>query len=137
MRNAAADVFEFDALIQNPDRTYNNPNLLTSGDTIMVLDHDLAFSFIRDILPSPAPWALDRQGYLANHVFYRQLKSKAIDLSAFIARLIELSGGALDAIFADVPPEWNNEDAQKIRQHIDAVRDHATEFAEQVRRFLA
>jgi hypothetical protein len=137
MRGAAADIFAFDALIQNPDRRYNNPNLLTSGDAIMVIDHDLAFSFILDILPSSSPWALDRQGYLADHVFYRQLNSKAIDISGFIARLNELSGGVLDDIFADVPPEWNNEDALKIRQHIDAVRDHAAEFAEQIRRFLA
>ncbi|HEX4031725.1 MAG TPA: HipA family kinase [Terracidiphilus sp.] len=138
MRGLAVNVFAFDALLQNPDRTYGNPNLLTSGDAIMIIDHELAFSFLRDISPSTAPWVLDRQPYLENHVFYRQLKSKTIDLTGFTARLRALSETVLDEIFADVPPEWNNEeDGLKIREHLLAIRNHAEDFAEQIRRFLA
>jgi len=137
MRGAAIDIFAFDALTQNPDRMHGNPNLLTSGDTIMVFDHEIAFSFVRDILPSPKPWELDRQGYLINHVFYRQLKAQRVDLTRFTANLNALSEAVLEEVFADVPQEWNNGDGPKITQHLFAVREHAEEFADEVRRFLA
>jgi hypothetical protein len=99
----AVDNFAFDALLQNPDRRHDHPNLLTSGDARMVLDHQAAFSFVRDILPIPAPWTLDRQEFLADHVFYRQLESKLIDLTRFVAKLREVSNAILDQAFADVP----------------------------------
>lgn len=137
MSRAAAHLFAFDALLQNPDRRHINPNLLTSGDSMMVLDHELAFSFILDILPSSEPWRLEGQRYLEEHVFYRQLKSKVVDLGEFSAKLNGLSGSVLEEIFADIPSEWNNEEVPKICQHLQSVRSHAEEFAEQIRRFLA
>jgi hypothetical protein len=103
----------------------------------MVFDHEVAFSFVRDILPSPEPWKLDRQRYLADHVFYRNLKTQRVDLSRFSENLGLLSNGTLEEIFADVPPEWNNGDESRISQHLLAVREHAEEFAEEIRRFLA
>jgi hypothetical protein len=137
MQEAAVDLFAFDALLQNPDRRNSNPNLLAGGDTIMIFDHEIAFSFLLDLFPSLTPWNLDRQGYLTDHVFYRQLKAQKIDLTRFTAKLDGLSGTVLEEIFADVPQEWNNENGPKISQHLLTVRDHSEEFAEQIRRFLA
>jgi hypothetical protein len=132
----AVNIFAFDALVQNPDRRFDNPNLLVNGDNVLIFDHEIAFSFLFDILPSPTPWLLDHQQYLTNHVFYHQLKSQDIDLTDFTSCLTGLSDDVLDGIFAEVPPEWNNEDSPKIGQHLGAMRDHAEEFAEEVRRFL-
>jgi hypothetical protein len=103
----------------------------------MVFDHELAFSFVRDIFPSPEPWKLDRQRYLVEHVFYSGLKSQQIDLEGFTSNLLSLSDIALDELFEGMPPEWNNGNGPKISQHLLAVRDHAEEFAEEIRRFLA
>ena len=136
MWDAAVNVFAFDALLQNPDRKHLNPNLMSKGDDLVVFDHELAFSFLLDIFPSPIPWDLSSQRYLEEHVFYRQLRSKPIDLTLFTANLTELSLDLVENIFADVPSEWNNENAKKIAQHISIMRDHAEEFAEQIRRFL-
>lgn len=83
---AAAAVFSFDALIQNPDRRFSNPNLLTRGDEIFLFDHELAFSFLLDILPSEEPWRLESQRYLSDHVFRRALKSKVIRLVSGFTR---------------------------------------------------
>jgi len=132
----AVNIFAFDALVQNPDRSYHNPNLLVSGDNLLIFDHEKAYSFLLDVLPSPSPWLMNRQQYLSNHVFYRQLKSQTIDLTGFTSLLTGLSDAAIGDIFAEVPTEWNNEDAQKIAQHLGTMRDHAEEFAEEVRRFL-
>jgi len=101
----ATEVFSFDSLVQNPDRRFNNPNLLTRGNEIFVLDHELAFSFLLDILASVEPWRLEGQRYLSDHVFYRALKSKVIDITGFTDTLAALPGPALDGILNDVPPE--------------------------------
>ncbi len=137
MRQTALTVFAFDALIQNPDRRFDNQNLLTRSDDIFVFDHELAFSFRLDILPSRTPWRLDGQPYLTNHVFYRQLKKKPIDLSEFATRLISLPGTALQGILAELPTEWNNEISPKIEHHLRSVSEHALEFVEEIRRRLA
>jgi hypothetical protein len=137
VRQTAINIFAFDALVQNPDRMFSNPNLFTKGDDVIIYDHEIAFSFLLDILPSPNPWLLGHQQYLTNHVFYRQLKSQEIDLIGFTSHLRDLSDSILGQILAEVPPEWNNEDGHKIGRHLAIMRDHAEEFAEEVRRFLA
>lgn len=136
MWQAAVDIFAFDALIQNPDRRFNNPNLFTQGDNLLVFDHEMAFSFLRAILPSESPWNLDHQQFLTNHVFYRKLKSRPIDLAGFTDSLRGVSDSLLDAIVADVPAEWNNGGIPKIERHLRTVRERAGEFAEAVRRIL-
>jgi hypothetical protein len=137
MWQAATEVFAFDALVQNPDRRFNNPNLLTRANEIFLLDHELAFSFLLDILAPAEPWRLDGQHYLNEHVFYRALKSKVIDITGFADTLAALSGPALEGILNDVPPEWNNGSLAKIERHLRTVSGHAAEFAEEIRRRLA
>jgi hypothetical protein len=136
MWQAAVDVFAFDALVQNPDRRYANPNLFARGDSVLVFDHEAAFSFLLALFPSATPWKLADQQYLTGHVFYRKLKSKPIDLTGFTASLGGLSDALLEGIVADVPAEWNNDSLPKIEGHLRALREHAEEFAEEVRRFL-
>jgi hypothetical protein len=136
MWQAAVDIFAFDALVQNPDRRFGNPNLFTRGDSLLIFDHETAFSFLVALFPSATPWKLDDQRYLTDHVFYRRLKSKQIDLTGFTASLGGLSDALLEGIVADVPAEWNNGNVPKIERHLRTVRDHAGEFAEEVRRFL-
>jgi len=136
MWQAAVNIFAFDALIQNPDRRYSNQNLLTRGNDMFIYDHELAFSFLEAVLPSTTPWRLDDQLYLNEHLFYRQLKRKPIDLYGFTLALNSLPGALLEAILADVPLEWNNVGLQKIERHLRMVSEHAGEFAEQIRRRL-
>jgi hypothetical protein len=132
-----AEAVAFDALVQNPDRRFNNPNLLTRANEIYLFDHELAFSFLLDILASVEPWRLEGQRYLSEHVFYRALKSKAIDITGFTDALAALPGPVLDGIVNEVPPEWNNGSLPKIEQHLRTVSAHAAEFAEEIRRRLA
>jgi hypothetical protein len=134
---AAVHIFAFDALIDNPDRSYKNPNLFTRGDEVFVFDHELAFSFLLAIQLSPTPWRLDGKTYLDDHVFGRCLKSKSIELGTFEAALANLPAVALDGIVAEIPEEWNNEYVTRIERHLCDVSAHAVEFTEEVRRRLA
>lgn len=137
MWQGATEVFAFDGLVQNPDRRFDNQNLVTRGNDIFLFDHELAFSFLLDILESATPWRLDGQRYLGDHVFYRRLRGKPIDLDGFTAGLAALPGPALDGILAEVPAEWNNENLAKIERHLRTVSAHAAEFADEVKRRLA
>ena len=136
MFQTATNIFAFDALIQNPDRRYCNPNLFAKGDSLVIFDHEMAFSFLLALFPS-APWSLDDQQYLSEHVFFRPLKSKEVDLTAFTGSLAGLTDGVLAEFLADVPGEWRDDSLPKIKEHLCAIRDHVAEFAEAVRRFLA
>jgi hypothetical protein len=135
MLQTATNIFAFDALVQNPDRRYSNPNLFAKGDSLISFDHEMAFSFLLALFPL-APWSLDAQQYLLEHVFFRTLKSKAIDLTSFTTSLVGLTEGVLTEYSADVPGEWNDDTLPKIKLHLCAIRDHVAEFAEAVRRFL-
>ncbi len=137
MVQTAAEVFAFDALIQNPDRRYRNPNLLVSGNGMVAFDHELAFSFLMEILPLAQPWRLASHRYLADHVFYRCLKGQTIDIARFTALLAEVSETNLGHLLADVPGEWNNGSLRRISDHLQTLSAHAGEFAEEARRYLA
>jgi hypothetical protein len=132
----AVNIFAFDALIQNPDRRPENPNLLTQGDNIYVYDHETSFSFLLALLAAPEPWNIEGEAYLANHVFYKRLKSKEIDLADFEERLKALTVGVLAGIREELPEEWQHPDLERIEAHLTAVHDHAEDFREQVRRRL-
>ena len=133
----AVNIFAFDALIQNPDRRTENPNLFTQGDSIYVYDHETSFSFLLALIKPDEPWNIEGETYLANHVFYRRLKSREIDLADFEERLKSLDADVLAEIREEVPEEWQHDDIDKIEAHLTAIHDHAEEFIEQVRRRLA
>jgi len=135
MLPAAVTIFAFDALLQNTDRQFHNQNLFTRGNEIVVFDHELSF-FLLDVAATTTPWRLDSQAYLTEHVFYRQLKSRRLDLSGFGLALGALCGAQMDAIIAELPSEWNNEEVRSIEKYLRAVGNHAEEFIDEVRKWL-
>ncbi len=56
LRPLAAEIFAFDAIVQNPDRRRDNPNLLWKGDDLYLYDHELAFSFVAGVVGWQPPW---------------------------------------------------------------------------------
>ncbi|MGC1416989.1 MAG: HipA family kinase [Candidatus Acidiferrum sp.] len=133
----AVKIFAFDALIQNPDRRADNPNLFTQGDGIYIYDHELSFSFLLALAVSPQPWNLEDHNYLQHHVFYSRLKSRDLDFTDFRDRLSSLRETVLTRIKTEVPKEWMHENWERIEAHLNGIRAYAEEFVEQVRRRLA
>jgi len=136
MWQRATDIFAFDALIQNPDRRYENQNLLVVGDDLLIFDHEQAFSFQLALAPSVTPWDLADQPYLANHVFYRRLRGREVHFAPFTESLQRLSPDTLAGLVADVPLGWNNNNVHRVVRHLLAVAGHGEGFAEALRRFL-
>jgi hypothetical protein len=108
-RQPATELFAFDALIQNPDRRFDNPNLLWRDEEILVIDHDSAFSFLYALGQRRSSWNLEDLRFLENHVFYRPLKTKPTDLERFIGALEGMSDDKIGNIARAVPTEWRND----------------------------
>ncbi len=66
--------YAFDAMVENPDREADNPNLLWRGDELAVLDFDRVFCFLRTGEGEARPWrnALGRLN-LERHCLYSHL----------------------------------------------------------------
>jgi hypothetical protein len=104
---------------------------------LLIFDHENAFSFLFDILRSDTPWRLNDQKYLSNHIFFRPLKRKIIDLADFSMRLRALSDTLIENLYADVPREWQNDAiAEKVNVHLSLMRSHCPEFCEEIRSLL-
>jgi len=135
----ATEIFAFDALIQNPDRKPNNPNLLWKGREIHIIDHELAFCFLYQIGKSGQPWEVNGPAgdFLNDHIFSKDLKGRTIDLSHWQAELGNVDDMTLNKMFDQVPREWKNNNLSRMKAHVRDVRNHAAEFVGQVKWRLA
>ena len=132
----AMKIYTFDALIQNPDRGFANPNLGSRGDDLFIYDHESAFSFLLNIFPSHTPWKLGTERYLEGHVFARALKQVAFPAD-FLQKLGKMTGEVTSCFSEQIPKEWRSDDLLKIESHLALMSEHAAEFAEEVTRRLA
>ena len=95
----ASQVLWFDALVQNVDRTWRNPNLLVWHRNFWLIDHGAALYFHHN-WPTADP---RRPFAAAEHV----LRDRATDLGAAHAALApRITADLLAEVTALVPPEW-------------------------------
>jgi hypothetical protein len=133
---AASEVFAFDALVQNPDRRFSNPNLGTVGERLFVFDHELAFSFRRDIFRDNEPWKVSRLRFWPEHVFFNVLRRRILPIEGFMERLAAFPPNMLDQIGEQLPDAWGRDLIQTIKDHLSAVSANAEEFREELIRSL-
>jgi hypothetical protein len=124
-------------LIQNPDRSHHaeagKPNILCNGEQLAAIDHEKAFSFLKDILPSPPPWELRDYPFVKKHVFFqtisRHIKNDQISFRSFLARLETLTDTVLQELVALIPQVWYNQvDVGKILAHLGLVQQNLPAF---------
>jgi hypothetical protein len=95
----ASQVLWFDALVQNVDRTWRNPNLLVWHRNIWLIDHGAALYFHHN-WPTADP---KRPFDAAEHV----LRDRATALGVAHAALApRVTADLLAEVTALVPPEW-------------------------------
>lgn len=136
LKTLAAEIFAFDALIQNPDRRVDKPNILWKDDELYVIDHEMGFSFILEILPLSKPWQITDLRFMMNHLFFGSLRGQEISLDRFAGAMELLSDDALKEIMANIPKEWYNKNIEKIINHVSEITKHINEFVDEVRRTL-
>lgn len=125
----AANIFAFDAFVQNPDRRTDKVNLLFKSDTLVVIDHELAFSFALDILPKKELWLVQKEIWLRKHVFFTPLHKTTPDWKLLKDRFQQMHKDKIaEHIIHSVPSEWHNYQTDKILPHIQSVLAHNEEF---------
>jgi hypothetical protein len=140
----ALDIFVFDTLIRNVDRTHppGKPNILRDGDHLYLIDHELAFSFIygNDI---PDPCDLRKETFFRRHIFYdslhRRSKREDLEFEECFARFAELNEGIIEEIISQVPENWYNGDnsVTKITTYLEKACGRIEELEQSIREVLA
>jgi len=138
LRPLAAEIFAFDAIVQNPDRRRDNPNLLWKGDDLYIFDHDLAFSFVAGVIGWKPPWTGQRLEFLRNHVFYDGLKGTEINLDRLTGALEAISDRRLQAYIDDLPAEWTakTDAAGQIVEYVREARRKGNKIVSAITRIL-
>jgi hypothetical protein len=137
----ALAIFCFDAFISNSDRRDGNPNCLKKDQDLRIFDHELAFVY-KGVLFWREPWTVGGLAPFASpgaHIFYAQLKGRALDTPPVRAAWAALSDERLAGYKDSVPAAWANaaeavDDAVSL---IQGVRDHIDDALAEVRRVLS
>ena len=105
----AAEVFAFDAMIQNPDRRPENPNCLLKQGQLAIFDHELAFS-VEGILNWKPPWEPESLEFMrrgpGKHLFLDQLSGKAQGLERLRKALNRLGDSRVASYEEALPVQW-------------------------------
>ena len=141
----ALEIFAFDMLIQNVDRSCGKhggkSNLLTDGTRFCMIDHEKAFSFLDLIGTSPLPWELRNQAWVSDHLLFGQLRRHArsgVSFDSFLAKLSQLSDDCLGHAVNGVPPAWDDGiSISRMIEHIRVVRNNMPLFERGLREALA
>jgi hypothetical protein len=104
----ALAILTFDAMVQNPDRQSHNPNCLTKGDDIRIIDHEACF-FTKGLLGWQPPWNLgglkpfETPGY---HIFREGLRRRAHNFAPIRDAWSGVSNGRLSEYQQALPAQW-------------------------------
>lgn len=139
VRQHAAEIFVFDAFIQNPDRKIGNPNCLFDGTSLAIIDHELCFSGDMVIGWRP-PWEADSLGFLRNeHAFFAQLSRRPHSFDHLKDAWENISAERLQEYFGALPAEWLNdlERVKKIFSYLENLHGKIDEAIVEATRVLS
>ncbi len=135
----AQTIFAFDVASQNPDRTYEKPNMFTDGTEIVIYDHELAFSFVMEILPNPRPWEIrvaDLE-WINKHCLLSRIKGKEFDFDDFSRRFDNLDGNFWATARNLIPEEWLSDEFDRIKQHFTAICNNKDAFIIELKKLMS
>jgi len=133
----AADIYAFDLLVQNPDRTKYKPNCTVRSGHLKPFDFENAFSFVYLIGKHDEPWEVSKHGIAPKHLFHSELKRRRREVSfrPFIRNLRRIDEGRLDRLIEGFPDNWLQHESQ-IRSHLLAAGQKARKLEFELRRSL-
>ena len=114
-------------------------NMLTDGQQIMLLDHELGFSFtqVLPFLRSPEPWLLqpsDVTGWIEKHYFFPQLRGRQFDFAILTPALQRLNEQFWQAARRHIPLTWRTPEMDDIETYISKVLAHVSYFTQELNR---
>lgn len=132
----AAEILAYDVLIDNSDRLPKNPNCLTDGRSLAIIDHELAFpSFV---LGARDPWENGALAHLGlpptSHLFYDALKGSTLDLNRLSGAVEAVNDERLNQYLQALPTEWLGATSEhgRMLERLRAVRGHMSDIVAQI-----
>ncbi len=131
-------IFPFDIFISNVVRRTENLNLLTDGSSLLIFDHQSAFDFLSESYKNKTPWEFRPQDrdWIRNHLFFPYLKNKFPDFSILVNKLSRLDDNFWKKVFSLIPDEWETEELEEIKTHLQAIITHKDLFLQSLKNVL-
>ena len=143
LRPQLAEVFAFDAMIQNPDRGRRNPNCKVKDEELVIYDHELAFSFLDLIGRGKPPWEPGGLDHLTaptadQHAFFEELRGTSVALERLVDAWAKIDAARVAAYFAALPPGWvpAGDAPQRITDYVAELQQHLPQTIEAIRQAL-
>ena len=137
--NYAQTIFAFDILIQNSDRRVEKPNMLTNGNEIIILDHELAFGFIFDIIKDTNPWIIKQKDleWIRLHCLLPKIKHKDFGFDEFSKRLNNLDENFWNTAWSLIPENWRFDQFNIIKNHFIAISENRDSFILELKKLMS
>lgn len=143
MESMARNIFTFDQFISNADRSHNpaqKPNVLSDGNQYLILDHEMAFSFLSllSFLRNKTPWLLgpSENEMLIGHIFYPYLRQRAHDFKPFCERLVCFNDEFWSKANSFMPDSWKGDFLLEIQSYLGSITENKETFAEELTKHL-
>lgn len=140
----ALELYLFDTIVENSDRSRYNPKLLVSGDELKVIDFGECFERCSDVMGEGfggKPWE-DRSKFAhiqgeRQHVLFSHLRGVAPEqIDQFAAKVQSVSENIINAYVSIVPEEWGQDTACRIVDYLLEARRNTEEFANRAKEVL-
>ncbi len=135
----AQDIFAFDMFIQNPDRTINKPNLLSDGNDLVILDHEIAFGFIFTPFISANIWEMkdEHKGWIRHHYLLPLIKGKDFNFEGFSAKLANLTDTFWEKAAQLLPSEWRTDQFMAIKEILSRICADSEHFISELKKIMS
>jgi len=130
----AEQIFALDIFISNADRRKEKQNMVTDGEKIIIFDHELAFSFVFDLIKNPTPWLISDPDivWIKNHFFYPILKEHEHNFEKFVGSFEVLDKNFWDKTDVLIPDDWKTKQVIDIKDNLTALINHRAIFLHQL-----
>lgn len=135
----AEKIYAFDIFIANPDRRVEKQNMLTDGDKVLIFDHELAFSFVMDIIKNPTPWLIGPAdlSWIKNHYFYNILRQNEHNFDTFVESFNVLDNNFWANVNVLIPKEWVTSQVNEIQINLELLVKNRNNFLEHLYKSLS
>lgn len=123
----AAEIFAFDVLIQNIDRTLESggkPNLMTDGEKLILLDHELAFSFAELLFNfNKTPWIINEGDltWIRKHILFKHINHQEVNYQEILNKFHIFDAHFWKQVDVLMPEEWKSDLIEKIKEHVNSI----------------
>ncbi|QQT55312.1 hypothetical protein I6I98_08680 [Sphingobacterium multivorum] len=141
-KDVAQEILAFDMLIRNVDRNAEKPNMITDGNTLLLLDHEAAFAFVREMPwdKNIEPWNFNEldKGVLFKHCLFSRVKGNIEQLDEFSEKMTRFDDDFWDRAKSIIPNEWFSEDSFNIiKTHVDLMVKNRAVFIQNIKLLLS